>query len=138
MVRSSFLFKLQDGNLIETVMMRHKYGISVCVTTQVGCNIGCSFCASGLLAKSRDLSSGEIVEQIMNVQLHLDKLEQEDVVSHVVVMGIGEPFDNFENMIDFLKVLMDHKGLAIAAGALLFRRAVLPIRFMNSPILNYR
>ncbi|MDP1418626.1 23S rRNA (adenine(2503)-C(2))-methyltransferase RlmN [Peribacillus simplex] len=110
-----FLFKLQDGNLIETVMMRHKYGISVCVTTQVGCNIGCSFCASGLLAKSRDLSSGEIVEQIMNVQLHLDKLEQEDVVSHVVVMGIGEPFDNFENMIDFLKVLMDHKGLAIAA-----------------------
>jgi 23S rRNA (adenine2503-C2)-methyltransferase len=110
-----FLFKLQDGNLIETVMMRHKYGISVCVTTQVGCNIGCSFCASGLLAKSRDLSSGEIVEQIMNVQLHLDKLEQGDVVSHVVVMGIGEPFDNFENMIDFLKVLMDHKGLAIAA-----------------------
>ncbi|MBT2646506.1 23S rRNA (adenine(2503)-C(2))-methyltransferase RlmN [Bacillus sp. ISL-34] len=110
-----FLFKLQDGNLIETVMMRHKYGISVCVTTQVGCNIGCSFCASGLLAKSRDLSSGEIVEQIMNVQLHLDKLDQGDVVSHVVVMGIGEPFDNFENMIDFLKVLMDHKGLAIAA-----------------------
>ncbi|MFK9118552.1 23S rRNA (adenine(2503)-C(2))-methyltransferase RlmN [Peribacillus castrilensis] len=109
-----FLFKLQDGNLIETVMMRHKYGISVCVTTQVGCNIGCSFCASGLLAKSRDLSSGEIVEQIMNVQLHLDKLEQGEVVSHVVVMGIGEPFDNFENMLDFLKVLMDHKGLAIA------------------------
>ncbi|MEF2097561.1 23S rRNA (adenine(2503)-C(2))-methyltransferase RlmN [Bacillus sp. CFBP9009] len=109
-----FLFKLQDDNLIETVMMRHKYGISVCVTTQVGCNIGCSFCASGLLAKSRDLSSGEIVEQIMNVQLHLDKLEQGDVVSHVVVMGIGEPFDNFENMLDFLKVLMDHKGLAIA------------------------
>ncbi|PRS37201.1 23S rRNA (adenine(2503)-C(2))-methyltransferase RlmN [Bacillus sp. RJGP41] len=109
-----FLFKLQDGNLIETVMMRHKYGISVCVTTQVGCNIGCSFCASGLLAKSRDLSSGEIVEQIMNVQLHLDKLEKGDVVSHVVVMGIGEPFDNFKNMLDFLKVLMDHKGLAIA------------------------
>lgn len=110
-----FLFKLQDGNLIETVMMRHKYGISVCVTTQVGCNIGCSFCASGLLAKSRDLSAGEIVEQIMNVQLHLDQLEDKDIVSHVVVMGIGEPFDNFDNMIDFLKVIMDHKGLAIAA-----------------------
>ena len=92
-----FLFKLQDGNLIETVMMRHKYGISVCVTTQVGCNIGCSFCASGLLAKSRDLSSGEIVEQIMNVQLHLDQMGQDERVSHVVVMGIGEPFDNFEN-----------------------------------------
>ena len=94
-----FLFKLQDGNLIETVLMRHKYGLSVCVTTQVGCNIGCSFCASGLLAKSRDLSSGEIVEQIMNVQLHLDKKGKGETVSHVVVMGIGEPFDNFENLI---------------------------------------
>ncbi|MBB6444114.1 23S rRNA (adenine(2503)-C(2))-methyltransferase RlmN [Bacillus benzoevorans] len=109
-----FLFKLQDGNLIETVMMRHKYGISVCVTTQVGCNIGCSFCASGLLAKTRDLSSGEIVEQIMNVQLHLDKMGQGDMVSHVVVMGIGEPFDNFDNLLDFLTVIMEHKGLAIA------------------------
>src|SRR4051812_4633568 len=82
-----FLFKLQDGNLIETVLMRQKYGLSVCVTTQVGCNIGCSFCASGLLAKSRDLTSGEIVEQIMNVQLHFDKKGQEEMVSHVVVMG---------------------------------------------------
>ena len=96
-------------------MMRHKYGISVCVTTQVGCNIGCSFCASGLLAKSRDLSSGEIVEQIMNVQLHLDQMRKDEIVSHVVVMGIGEPFDNFENVLDFFKVIMDHKGLAIAA-----------------------
>ncbi|WP_160725170.1 23S rRNA (adenine(2503)-C(2))-methyltransferase RlmN [Bacillus sp. USDA818B3_A] len=110
-----FLFKLQDGNLIETVLMRQKYGLSVCVTTQVGCNIGCSFCASGLLAKSRDLSSGEIVEQIMNVQLHLDKKGQEEMVSHVVVMGIGEPFDNFENLLDFIKVIKDDKGLAIAA-----------------------
>ena len=110
-----FLFKLQDGNLIETVLMRQKYGLSVCVTTQVGCNIGCSFCASGLLAKSRDLSSGEIVEQIMNVQLHLDKKGQGETVSHVVVMGIGEPFDNFENLLDFIKVIKDDKGLAIAA-----------------------
>ncbi|MEH7131090.1 23S rRNA (adenine(2503)-C(2))-methyltransferase RlmN [Neobacillus drentensis] len=110
-----FLFKLQDENLIETVLMRQKYGLSVCVTTQVGCNIGCSFCASGLLAKSRDLSSGEIVEQIMNVQLHLDKKGQGETVSHVVVMGIGEPFDNFENLLDFIKVIKDNKGLAIAA-----------------------
>ena len=109
-----FLFKLQDGSLIETVMMRQKYGLSVCVTTQVGCNIGCSFCASGLIAKSRDLSAGEIVEQIMNVQLHLDQLQQEEVVSHIVVKGIGEPFDNFKNLLDFLNVIMDHKGLAIA------------------------
>ncbi|MGG4145178.1 23S rRNA (adenine(2503)-C(2))-methyltransferase RlmN [Paenibacillus algorifonticola] len=108
-----FLFKLSDGNLIETVLMRHKFGLSVCVTTQVGCNIGCSFCASGLLAKSRDLTSGEIVEQVMKAQLYLDKEQQGDRVSHLVVMGIGEPFDNYTNLVDFLQVIKDHKGLAI-------------------------
>ncbi|BBI36420.1 23S rRNA (adenine(2503)-C(2))-methyltransferase RlmN [Cohnella abietis] len=110
-----FLFKLQDGNLIETVLMRHKFGLSVCVTTQVGCNIGCSFCASGLIKKSRDLSSGEIVEQIMQAQHHLDQAEKNELVSHVVVMGIGEPFDNFKNMVDFILTIKDQKGLAIAA-----------------------
>ncbi|MEW9702171.1 23S rRNA (adenine(2503)-C(2))-methyltransferase RlmN [Paenibacillus sp. SI8] len=108
-----FLLKLQDGNLIETVLMRHKYGLSVCVTTQVGCNIGCSFCASGLLPKSRDLSSGEIAGQIMKVQLYLDQAGRDERVSHIVVMGIGEPFDNFTNLIDFLMVVKDDKGLAI-------------------------
>src|SRR5699024_4504257 len=92
-----FLFKLHDGQLIETVLMRHHYGLSVCVTTQVGCNIGCSFCASGILRKNRDLSAGEIVEQIMQVQMFLDNREKEERVSHIVVMGIGEPFDNFDN-----------------------------------------
>ncbi|WNR44510.1 23S rRNA (adenine(2503)-C(2))-methyltransferase RlmN [Paenibacillus roseipurpureus] len=110
-----FLFKLEDGNLIETVLMHHKFGLSVCVTTQVGCNIGCSFCASGLLAKSRDLTAGEIVGQIMKVQFHLDSLGQGERVSHIVVMGIGEPFDNFENMTDFIRVVKDQKGLDIAA-----------------------
>ena len=110
-----FLFKLQDGNLIETVLMRQKYGLSVCVTTQVGCNIGCSFCASGLLKKNRDLTSGEIVEQIMNVQLHFDQMNQAEKVSHIVVMGIGEPFDNFDHMVDFFKIMVDQKGLAIGA-----------------------
>jgi len=110
-----FLFQLEDGNLIETVMMRHKFGLSVCVTTQVGCNIGCSFCASGLLKKSRDLSSGEIVEQVMKVQLHLDQANKDERVSHIVVMGIGEPFDNFANLVNFLQVIKDQKGLEIAA-----------------------
>ncbi|MBD2870279.1 23S rRNA (adenine(2503)-C(2))-methyltransferase RlmN [Paenibacillus arenilitoris] len=112
---NKFLFRLADGNLIETVLMRHKFGLSVCVTTQVGCNIGCSFCASGLLAKSRDLASGEIVEQIMKVQLHLDAAGEGERVTHIVVMGIGEPFDNFANMVDFLNVVKDHKGLAVGA-----------------------
>ncbi len=110
-----FLFRLRDGNLIETVLMRHKYGLSVCVTTQVGCNIGCSFCASGLIAKSRDLTSGEIVEQIMLAQRHLDRRGLGELVSHIVVMGIGEPFDNYEHVLRFLYTVMDRKGLAIAA-----------------------
>ncbi|WP_018665299.1 23S rRNA (adenine(2503)-C(2))-methyltransferase RlmN [Heyndrickxia acidiproducens] len=110
-----FLFQLQDGNLIETVLMRQHYGLSVCVTTQVGCNIGCSFCASGLLRKNRDLKSGEIVEQIMYVQKHFDEAGHGERVSHVVVMGIGEPFDNFENLVNFLEIINSQKGLAIGA-----------------------
>jgi len=110
-----FLFKLKDGNLIETVLMRHHYGLSICVTTQVGCNIGCTFCASGILAKNRDLSAGEIVEQIMNVQMFLDERGKKERVSHIVVMGIGEPFDNFSNLVNFLKVVNDQNGLSIGA-----------------------
>ena len=110
-----FLFKLQDGNLIETVLMRFPYGLSVCVTTQVGCNIGCSFCASGLLKKNRDLDGGEITEQIMNVQKHLDERGDGERVSHIVVMGIGEPFDNYNNLLDFIHVVNHGDGLAIGA-----------------------
>lgn len=108
-----FLFRLTDGNLIETVLMKHKFGLSVCVTTQVGCNIGCSFCASGLLAKSRDLSAGEIVEQIVQAQRYLDAAGRGEKVSHIVVMGIGEPFDNYDNMADFIRIVKEPKGLAI-------------------------
>lgn len=110
-----FLFRLRDGNLIETVLMRQAYGLSVCVTTQVGCNIGCSFCASGLLRKVRNLEAAEIVEQLMQVQFFLDEAGNGERVSHVVVMGIGEPFDNFDNMIRFVKVINHPKGLAIGA-----------------------
>lgn len=110
-----FLFRLADGNLIETVLMHFSYGLSVCVTTQVGCNIGCSFCASGLLRKSRDLDAGEIVGQIMKVQQHLDAKGKGERVSHIVVMGIGEPFDNYTNLMNFLRVINDQKGLSIGA-----------------------
>ncbi|WP_066187344.1 MULTISPECIES: 23S rRNA (adenine(2503)-C(2))-methyltransferase RlmN [Gracilibacillus] len=110
-----FLFKLTDGNLIETVLMKFPYGYSVCVTTQVGCNIGCSFCASGILTKDRDLSAGEIVEQIVNVQKHLDQKEKQERVSHIVVMGIGEPFDNYQNTMNFLRIVNDQNGLSIGA-----------------------
>lgn len=108
-----FLFELHDGYSIETVLMRHDYGNSVCVTTQVGCRIGCTFCASTLGGLKRNLEAGEIVAQVVNVQKALD--EKGERVSHVVIMGIGEPFDNYDNMLSFLKIINHDKGLNIGA-----------------------
>lgn len=105
-----FLFELNDGNLIETVLMRHNYGNSVCVTTQLGCNIGCSFCASGLQSKKRDLDAFEIVQQVIKVE----EITKERV-SHVVVMGIGEPFDNYENTMKFIHIINSPYGLEIGS-----------------------
>lgn len=110
-----YLFMLPDRMMIETVLMRQSYGLSVCVTTQVGCNMGCTFCASGILKKERDVTAGEIVSQIMLVQKYFDERGLDERVSHVVVMGIGEPFDNYENLMDFLHVINDDNGLAIGA-----------------------
>ncbi|MGT2906789.1 23S rRNA (adenine(2503)-C(2))-methyltransferase RlmN [Streptococcus dentiloxodontae] len=110
-----YLFELPDGMLIETVLMRQHYGLSVCVTTQVGCNIGCTFCASGLIKKQRDLNNGEITAQIMLVQKYFDDRGEGERVSHVVVMGIGEPFDNYDNVLKFLRTINDDNGLAIGA-----------------------
>nr|WP_277756517.1 23S rRNA (adenine(2503)-C(2))-methyltransferase RlmN [Vagococcus sp. CY53-2] len=110
-----YLFELPDHHMIETVLMRQAYGLSVCVTTQIGCNIGCTFCASGLLKKQRNLTTGEIVAQIMKVQHYLDKQGQGERVSHIVVMGIGEPFDNYNNVMNFLHIMNDPKGLQIGA-----------------------
>lgn len=108
-----FLFQLQDGYSIETVLMRHDYGNSVCVTTQVGCRIGCTFCASTLGGLKRHLLAGEIVEQVVKVQQALDEVNER--VSHIVIMGIGEPFDNYDSMMNFLKVVNHEKGLNIGA-----------------------
>ena len=108
-----YLFRLHDGSLAETVLMHYDYGKSVCVTSQIGCNMGCAFCASGLLKKTRDVTSGEMVAQIMYVQRELDK--EQERVSHVVIMGTGEPFDNYENVMDFMNTINHDKGLAIGA-----------------------
>jgi 23S rRNA (adenine2503-C2)-methyltransferase len=108
-----FLFELHDGYSIETVLMRHEYGNSVCVTTQVGCRIGCTFCASTLGGLKRHLEAGEIVAQVVNVQQVLD--ETDERVSSVVIMGIGEPFDNYDNMLSFLKIINHDQALNIGA-----------------------
>lgn len=108
-----FLFSLNDGNLIETVLMRHNYGNSVCVTSQVGCNMGCSFCASGELGKVRNLTLAEMALQVLYVDNFLS--EQNERVSNIVVMGIGEPFDNYETLLKFLTIVNYPKGLEIGA-----------------------
>ena len=105
-----FLFELLDGEKIEAVLMEHDYGLSVCVSSQVGCNMGCRFCESGRLKKIRNLNTYEIVEQILLIQKYINKR-----IDNIVIMGIGEPFDNYDNIINFIRVINDHKGLAIGA-----------------------
>ncbi|MFD2829792.1 23S rRNA (adenine(2503)-C(2))-methyltransferase RlmN [Corticicoccus populi] len=108
-----FLFRLRDGYTIETVLMRHDYGNSVCVTTQVGCRIGCSFCASTLGGLKRNLEAGEIVSQIVQIQKALD--ETDERVSSIVIMGIGEPFENYNHMMKFIRIVNHDDGLNIGA-----------------------
>ncbi len=105
-----FLFRLLDGEKIEAVLMEHDYGLSVCVSSQVGCNMGCKFCESGRLKKVRNLETYEIVEQILLIQKYINKR-----INSIVMMGIGEPFDNYNNIINFIKIVNDPKGLAIGS-----------------------
>ena len=105
-----YLFELYDGEHIEAVLMRHDYGNSICVSSQVGCNMGCRFCESGRRKKVRNLEAYEMVLQIMMIEEELGER-----ISHVVVMGIGEPFDNYDNLVNFLKIINHPKGMAIGA-----------------------
>ncbi len=104
------LFKLEDKSLIETVLMKHSYGNSICISTQVGCNMGCLFCESGKLKKQRDLTTAEMILQI----LLMEEITKTKIKS-VVIMGIGEPFDNYENLVKFLKIINDKDGLDIGS-----------------------
>lgn len=108
-----FLFELQDKYTIESVLMRNQYGNSLCVTTQVGCRIGCTFCASTLGGLKRNLESGEIVSQVLKVQKELDNIGER--ISSIVIMGIGEPFENYEEMMDFIKIINSDESFNIGA-----------------------
>lgn len=105
-----YLFELSDNQRIETVLMYHNYGISICVSSQVGCNMGCKFCESGRLKKIRNLEAYEIVEQILYIEEDI-----KERISHVVVMGIGEPFDNYDNVMRFVKIINCPKGIDIGS-----------------------
>lgn len=110
---TKFLFKTEDGALLESVMMVFDYGNSICVSSQVGCNMGCSFCASGLTKKQRDLTAAEMTAQVMAVQEELDKKGER--LSHIVIMGTGEPFDNYDNVMNFIKTVNHDRGLGIGS-----------------------
>ena len=105
-----YLFELSDNERIEAVLMRHNYGLSVCVSSQVGCNMGCKFCESGRLKKVRNLEAHEMVGQILVIESLI-----KERISSVVIMGIGEPLDNYENVIRFIKIINDAKGIQIGA-----------------------
>ncbi|MDO4500176.1 MAG: 23S rRNA (adenine(2503)-C(2))-methyltransferase RlmN [Erysipelotrichaceae bacterium] len=108
-----FLFELADGALIESVMMVFEYGYSACLSSQVGCNMGCKFCASGLLKKQRDLTAGEIVLQALTIQKYLDAEGKR--LDNLVIMGTGEPFDNYDNLMKGLSIINSPFGLQIGA-----------------------
>lgn len=108
-----YLFELSDGALIESVLMIFDYGMSACLSSQVGCNMGCSFCASGLLKKQRDLTCAEIVSQALMIQKRLD--EKGERLGNIVVMGTGEPFDNYDNVMRAMNIINDPYGLEIGS-----------------------
>ena len=105
-----YLFDILDGNMIETVLMEYHHGKTICVSSQVGCKMGCKFCASTGLKFIRNLSSGEIVEQILAVER-----DEKIKISNVVFMGIGEPLDNYDNVLNAINIMNNQKGLNIGA-----------------------
>jgi len=107
---SKYLFRLKDDEKVEAVLMDHIYGNSLCISTQVGCNMGCKFCESGRLKKVRNLETHEMVEQILLVEKECGKR-----ISHVVIMGIGEPFDNYDNLIKFIEIINHPKGIELGS-----------------------
>lgn len=107
---SKYLFKLSDNEYIESVLMWHNYGLSLCISSQVGCNMGCSFCESGKRRKVRNLKASEMLLQIILVS---EKIKER--ISHIVIMGIGEPFDNFSNLVVFIENCTNHLGLNIGS-----------------------
>ena len=110
-----FVFKLTDNNIIESVLMQYEYGYTLCVSTQIGCNMHCKFCASGLSGKVRDLTSGEILAEVILANKFLDgKLGEKRKITNIVLMGSGEPLENYDNVTKFLKLVTFEKGFNIS------------------------
>ena len=109
-----FLYALKDGNCVEGVLMRYRYGVSLCISTQVGCRMGCRFCASTLQGRVRDLTAGEMLGEVLAANRFLAEGGGKEKVSHVVLMGSGEPLDNYDQVIRFLRLLREEEGVRIS------------------------
>ena len=107
-----FLYELKDGNCVEGVLMRYKYGVSLCISTQVGCRMGCRFCASTLEGKVRDLTAGEMLGEVLCANRYL--APEGEKISHVVLMGSGEPLDNYDNVVRFFRLLREEEGVRMS------------------------
>ena len=109
-----YLFALSDGNIIEGVLMKYKYGNTICVSTQVGCRMGCLFCATGLDGMVRNLSAGEILGQVLAVNHAIGGTAKNRQITNIVLMGCGEPLDNFDNVVKFINLVSFSKGINIS------------------------
>ena len=109
------LAEFEDGEKVESVIMRYRYGTAACISSQVGCNMNCAFCASGMLKKRRNLFTSEMVGQVLLLNKILEEENKGDRITHIVVMGTGEPFDNYENVVDFIYIMNEPFGLQIGA-----------------------
>lgn len=109
-----YLFSLPDGNVVEGVLMEYKYGNTICISTQVGCRMGCSFCATGIDGLARNLTAGEMLSEILLVNRHIGGSKADRKITNVVLMGCGEPLDNYDNVVKFIKLISSKEGLNLS------------------------
>lgn len=121
-----YLFRLIDDRVIESVLMRYNYGNSVCISSQVGCRMGCTFCASTIGGKERDLTASEMLDQVYRIQSMTGER-----VSNIVVMGTGEPLENYDNLLRFIRIITDDKGLNISARNITVSTCGIPERIRS-------
>jgi len=132
-----FLFELYDGNIIEGVLMQYKYGSTLCVSTQVGCKMNCAFCASGLTKFNRNLSAGEILGQVTAVNKLLGGTTKDRKITNIVLMGMGEPLDNFDNVAKFLQLVTNEDGLNFSVRNISVSTSGLPHKIEQLADLGY-
>jgi 23S rRNA (adenine2503-C2)-methyltransferase len=109
-----YLFSLSDGNVVEGVLMNYKYGNTICISTQVGCRMGCAFCATGIDGLARNLTAGEMLGEVLAVNRHIGGTKADRQITNIVLMGCGEPLDNYDNVVKFVKLISNKEGLNIS------------------------